>query len=196
VNELEIFLREAESILEVSGIVTEYGVGRTLHFEIDQRHVEISTNGPMLWFVADVRWPDFPADGTSISWAPEGSLLRIKLLEGPTTHCVTGLADFDSEFIIQGHSAERLRGTPREALEIFVANARLRPHLTGREIWLEPPPIRRRPHVRCDPDLSEDPGRAAMASLGTELFTPPNAARWAIETATFVESLERAVGTA
>jgi hypothetical protein len=191
-NELETFLCQTAAILDASESITELGVSRTLSVELNYRVVEIATNGPMLWLVADFEWPGFPTDGTSISWAPAGSVLRIKLLEGPVVHSSTGDTEFDDIYIIQGPRAGELSNIPPQALRVLLANQHLHPHLTGREISLEPSAIRRRKHIRCDPDLFEDPSRPGYVRLGSELYTPSNAARWAEELSRLVISLQSA----
>ena len=61
--ELESFLERTDGALGCRGAITGFGVSRTLSVELDRRVVEIATNGPMLWLVADFEWPDFPTDG-------------------------------------------------------------------------------------------------------------------------------------
>ena len=99
-NELEDFLHQTASVLSVSGSITEFGVSRTLSVQLNQRIVEISTNGPMLWLVADFDWPVFPTDGTFITWAPKQSVLRAKLLEGHGATGTTGDSHFDDLYLI------------------------------------------------------------------------------------------------
>jgi hypothetical protein len=194
-NELENFLHQTASVLTVQASITEFGVSRTLRVELNQRIVEITTNGPMLWLFADFDWPGFPTDGTFITWAPEKSVLRAKLLEGPGAPGTTGDFHFDTTYLIHGPSAEQLSDLHPEVIRTLLVHEPLRPHLTGQGLSHKYVFYKRK-HIRCEPSLFSGSDHPGIVKLGTERFKPDYVARWAEELSILVISLAGAAKAA
>ena len=188
-NELEDFLNETAKILGTSGSISTFGVSRILSVSCNKRVVEIGTNGPMFWLQADFDWQDFPTDGTFISWAPDQSMLRTKLLEGPGSPVTTGNDRFDATYLIYGASSGKLLEIHPQAIQLLLASEHLRPHLTGRGISYETLRWRKWKHIRCEPSLFTGPDRVGAVTLGAERYTPAFAALWAEELSTLVTEL-------
>ena len=188
-NELESFLHQTAAILGQPAAITEFGVSRTLTVDLDQRLIEVGTNGPMLWLNASLDWPAIPSDGTFIGWAPENGYLRTKLIEGPGRAGTTGDVDFDHTYLIFGPSAETIVGLDPQFRRLLLANETLRPQLLGRAISHDPIRWCKRRHIRCEPSLSGDTNNWAYVELWAERFKPEYAARWAEDLSTLAASL-------
>ena len=74
-----------------------------------------------------------------------------------------------------------------------MANEHLRPHLTGQGISQRTLRFQIRKHVRCEPSLSPGSDGHGTVRLGTGLFQPEYAARWARELSAFVNVLAVAI---
>jgi hypothetical protein len=189
-RELEAFQHEVEQHLGVSGTLTAFGVSRVLHVDLRGRHVDIGTNGSYLWVIADLRWTNFP-EGALLSYAPEDSYRRGKMMEDGSIPAETGEPSFDHAYLLLGlGAAEAAAALPAQVRVALLEFADLRPEIRGQEIGGDPLRAVRRVHIRSEPDLRANPHSSYFVRLGTEHFTPEHAATTAQRLTKCAEALE------
>lgn len=104
------FAREVAAVMAVSHEhLGRRGGSRGVVTRLGGRVVELWTNGTVFWLIAELTLPDFPEE-VAVVWAPEGTYVRAKLLEGGAK-IPTGDPGFDKVFLVCGTTGERV--TPR-----------------------------------------------------------------------------------
>jgi hypothetical protein len=189
-HELEAFHREVEQHLGVTGELVAFGVSRTLRLDLRGRHVEVGTNGSYLWVTADLRWDTFP-ESTLLTYAPEDSYNRAKMLEDGSIPVKTGDPAFDRAYLLLGGAADAVAAalTP-QARRVLLEFADLRPEVRGTDFGGDPLKVAHRVHVRSEPDLRLTGYGSSFVRLGTERFTPEHAVAVVERLTTCAERLE------
>jgi hypothetical protein len=187
-TESAAFVEECGCRLAVSGRIQSSGVSRVFACTLHNRLLKVGTNGSFYWVATELRWK-MPSD-VEIMWAPVNSYKRAKLFELEAGPPSTGDAAFDDSFVIVGIGTAGERFAPQvpvRARSALVEAVAIRPDVR----WLAPQ-LERRLHIKAEPPLRRNDSLPGFVALGTELFTPAEAAAAAQRSVQLAEQIESA----